>query len=394
MESHLSTSGGEPPVPQLQTSTAEPSEPGSVSVQSNMSMSNPYNFSKEEDPSESSCVSIKSNKSLVNPYDFSKKEDPPESSCVSMKSNKSLVNPYDFSKEEDPPESSCVSMKRNKSLVNPYDFSKEEDPPESSCVSMKSNKSLVNPYDFSKEEDPPESSCVSMKSNKSLVNPYDFSKEEDPPESSCVSMKSNKSLVNPCNFRNKEPSCVFVKSDNAVFEPPDLSTGEPGINPRGRSGLIQDQYSCGVCEQLLTDPVSITCEHSFCRRCINSFWNRTALSGDFICPCCRKRSRTRPALHPHIEESINQDSYQPVDDVLQRILQKHKTSMKNKYESLYEVIKTPQNRTLLNRIYTQLYIIEGESEGVNEEHEVLQMERKKGDTYRTLQLTAQIFLNL
>uniref|UniRef100_A0A3B1II75 RING-type domain-containing protein n=1 Tax=Astyanax mexicanus TaxID=7994 RepID=A0A3B1II75_ASTMX len=51
---------------------------------------------------------------------------------------------------------------------------------------------------------------------------------------------------------------------------------------------------CGVCEQVLTDPVSITCGHSFCRRCINSFRNRTALSEDFICPCCRKRSTTLP----------------------------------------------------------------------------------------------------
>uniref|UniRef100_W5KXE1 NACHT domain-containing protein n=1 Tax=Astyanax mexicanus TaxID=7994 RepID=W5KXE1_ASTMX len=49
--------------------------------------------------------------------------------------------------------------------------------------------------------------------------------------------------------------------------------------------------------------------------------------------------------------------------------------MKNRYESFFEGIKTQENRTLLNRIYTQLYIIEGESEGVNEEHEVIKMEK-------------------
>ncbi|KAK9956043.1 hypothetical protein ABG768_013800 [Culter alburnus] len=49
--------------------------------------------------------------------------------------------------------------------------------------------------------------------------------------------------------------------------------------------------------------------------------------------------------------------------------------MKNKYERLFEGTKLQENETLLNRIYTQLYIIEGESEGVNEEHEVLQMEK-------------------
>ncbi|XP_051743070.1 NACHT, LRR and PYD domains-containing protein 3-like [Ctenopharyngodon idella] len=53
----------------------------------------------------------------------------------------------------------------------------------------------------------------------------------------------------------------------------------------------------------------------------------------------------------------------------------HKTSMKNKYEILFEGIKLKENQTFLNRIYTQLYIIEGESKGVNEEHEVLQMEK-------------------
>ncbi|KAL7881013.1 hypothetical protein SRHO_G00032670 [Serrasalmus rhombeus] len=74
-------------------------------------------------------------------------------------------------------------------------------------------------------------------------------------------------------------------------------------------------------------------------------------------------------------EDLHLDSYQPVNDVLSRVLKTHKTSMKNKYESLFEGIRTEENKTLLNRIYTQLYIIEGESEGVNEEHEVLQMEK-------------------
>ncbi|KAI4895634.1 hypothetical protein NFI96_019599 [Prochilodus magdalenae] len=73
---------------------------------------------------------------------------------------------------------------------------------------------------------------------------------------------------------------------------------------------------------------------------------------------------------------MKQDYCQPVEDVLHRVIQRHKTSMKNRYESLFEGFKTHQNKTILNRIYTQLYILEGESEGVNEEHEVLQIEKK------------------
>ncbi len=69
------------------------------------------------------------------------------------------------------------------------------------------------------------------------------------------------------------------------------------------------------------------------------------------------------------------DSPQPVNDELQRVKDYLKTSMKNKYERLFEGLKLQENESLLNRIYTQLYIIEGESEGVNEEHEVLQMEK-------------------
>ncbi|XP_073784244.1 NACHT, LRR and PYD domains-containing protein 3-like [Danio rerio] len=61
--------------------------------------------------------------------------------------------------------------------------------------------------------------------------------------------------------------------------------------------------------------------------------------------------------------------------ISQRVQYHHKTNMKKRCEIIFEGIKSEQNQTLLNSIYTQLYIIEGESEGVNEEHEVLQMER-------------------
>ncbi len=68
-------------------------------------------------------------------------------------------------------------------------------------------------------------------------------------------------------------------------------------------------------------------------------------------------------------------SLQPVNDELQRVKDQLKTSMKNKYERLFEGLDLQENESLLNRIYTQLYIIEGESKGVNEEHEVSQMEK-------------------
>ncbi|XP_067284706.1 NACHT, LRR and PYD domains-containing protein 12-like isoform X2 [Pseudorasbora parva] len=73
---------------------------------------------------------------------------------------------------------------------------------------------------------------------------------------------------------------------------------------------------------------------------------------------------------------LQQDSHKPVNDELQRVKDQHKTSMKNKYERLLEGMNLQENETLLNRIYTQLYIIEGERGGVNEEHEVLQMEKR------------------
>ena len=52
----------------------------------------------------------------------------------------------------------------------------------------------------------------------------------------------------------------------------------------------------------------------------------------------------------------------------------HKASMKRRFESISEGVIRSETQTLLNKIYTELYITEGESEGVNNEHEVWQVE--------------------
>ncbi|XP_026110915.1 NLR family CARD domain-containing protein 3-like [Carassius auratus] len=92
--------------------------------------------------------------------------------------------------------------------------------------------------------------------------------------------------------------------------------------------------------------------------------------------------RSVPSSTSHYQTHIMEDKTEAVHQThtletgdLQRVKDQHKTSMKNKYERLFEGTKLQENESLLNSIYTQLYIIEGEREGVNEEHEVLQMEK-------------------
>uniref|UniRef100_A0A3B3YIZ5 B30.2/SPRY domain-containing protein n=1 Tax=Poecilia mexicana TaxID=48701 RepID=A0A3B3YIZ5_9TELE len=51
-----------------------------------------------------------------------------------------------------------------------------------------------------------------------------------------------------------------------------------------------------------------------------------------------------------------------------------KSNMKKKFQSVFEGITNSGNQTFLNQIYTELYITEGESGEVNNEHEVRQIE--------------------
>ncbi|XP_039511450.1 NACHT, LRR and PYD domains-containing protein 3-like isoform X2 [Pimephales promelas] len=298
-----------------------------------------------------------------------------------MKSNNSMINPPVFSNGQSSG-FSCVSMKSNNSMINPPTLSNGPSPG-FSCVSMKSNNSMINPPMFSNGQSSG-FSCVSMKSNISMREPPALSNGPSP-GFSCVSMKSNNSMNNPPMFSNGQSSgfsCVSMKSNNSMREPPTLSDGpavtsNPVINIRKRKRTASPVSNCVSMKRqeppqfsdgaVTFDPVGGRAEQIRYVSC------QTSTSSS-----CQKH-----ISHHDTEAALQLDSHQPVLDDLQRVKDQHKTSMKNRYESLFEGIKLQENQTLLNRIYTQLYIIEGESEGVNEEHEVLQMEK----SYKTLQDT-------
>ncbi|XP_067447122.1 protein NLRC3-like isoform X35 [Thunnus thynnus] len=234
------------------------------------------------------------------------------------------------------------------------DLEEEEDGAESlisSCLSMKSDWSKDPPLVFSNEPGPSDTNVTGLPLRLQKMN--DLEEEEDGAESlisSCLSMKSDWS---------KDPPLVFSN------EPGPSDTKE-----RKRRGVsVEEQLSCcSLCQDVLKDPVSTSCGHWFCRQCIISYRDQSASSGDSSCPQCAERSRTRSGLQTDSQTSTVQKSG------LQEVLDEHKISLRRRCECVTEGTDEAGSETLLNRIYTELYITEGQSEDVNTQHEVRQLE--------------------
>uniref|UniRef100_A0A9J7XJX1 NACHT domain-containing protein n=1 Tax=Cyprinus carpio carpio TaxID=630221 RepID=A0A9J7XJX1_CYPCA len=201
---------------------------------------------------------------------------------------------------------------------------------ESSCVSMKSDWS-IDPPPYLKAGDKPqsvrsvqrkrsdrESSCVSMKSDWS-IDPPPYLKAGDKRQS-VRSVQRKRS--------DRESSCVSMKSDWSIDPPPYLKDGD-----KPQSGRRTQRSRPAVTE-----------------------------------PVCKKMKYDESVNQP---QDFNESMYPGVSH---EVLNTFRSNLKKKFQCLYEGTAKQGNPTLLNEIYTELYITESESGEISNEHEVRQIE--------------------
>ncbi|XP_056257788.1 NACHT, LRR and PYD domains-containing protein 12-like isoform X4 [Seriola aureovittata] len=228
--------------------------------------------------------------------------------------------------------------------------------PGSICLSMKSDWSNKHPPDFSDEPGPsdsqgqnqrlraesPGSICLSMKSDRSNEKPPDFSDEPGPSDSQLTEVLKMSDGVEEEEDGAKSPGsiCLSMKSDRSKGEPIDFSD-EPGpSDSQGQNQRLRAESPGSICLSMKSD------------------WSK-GVPIDF-------------SDEPGPSDSQEKRSGVSVEE--QQVLDPHKISLRSRCENVTEGTDGTGSGTLLNRIYTELYITEGQSEEVNTQHEVRQLE--------------------
>ncbi|XP_062418609.1 NLR family CARD domain-containing protein 3-like [Pungitius pungitius] len=231
----------------------------------------------------------------------------------------------------------------------------------------------------------PEPSCVSMKSNQSIERPI-FFKDVHPsvdasslqqrgksPEPSCVSMKSHQSKVLPIGF--KDGHCSNDTEDD--HESSEVLIGQSAQQPQTHLDsifkLLEENIITFVKNELKKIQKVVSSDYPECLESQRD--DDVVLDGEDEEERRSKEAFVKISVHflrrmkqGELAERLQSRLFAAV---CQREL---KSNLKKKFQCVFEGIAKAGNPTLLNKIYTELYITEGGTVEVNKEHEVRQIE--------------------
>ncbi|KAK2920630.1 hypothetical protein Q8A73_000115 [Channa argus] len=227
--------------------------------------------------------------------------------------------------------------------------------------------------------DSAEPSWVSMKSEQSIDQIVHFKDEQaadqrmkkqrpDSAEPSCISMKSDRSMIEPFNFKDEQPAHGRVEQQSSeVHSDQFAQQHQPDLDSIFM--LLEDNIVTFVKNQLKQIQRVLRPDYPEC-----SESQREDEEDE------EQRRSSRESFVKITVNFLRRMKQEELADCLQSRFhaagcrRKLKSDLKKKFQCVFEGIAKAGNPTLLNQIYTELYITEGGTGEVNDEHEVRQIE--------------------
>ncbi|XP_076737605.1 protein NLRC3-like [Maylandia zebra] len=220
--------------------------------------------------------------------------------------------------------------------------------------------------------------------------------EEDRAESagsSCPSVRSDGSKHQPPAFSG-EPgatrgqrsqsagsSCPSVRSDWSKGRNPPGFSGEPGATRVDQQSSEVPSGQSAQQHKTQLDSIFMLLEDNIITFVKNELKKIQKVLSPGYPECLEsQRSSSREAFVKITVDFLRRMKQEELADRLQRQLQASvchhnlKSALRKKFQCVFEGIAKAGNPTLLNQIYTELYITEGGTAEVNDEHEVRQIE--------------------